>query len=95
MIETQIALKCLSALAHDVRLQIYRTLAVAGPEGSTPGSLVEGLRISAATLSFHLKELSNANLVIQRREGRQIVYTVNAAQMTDLMEYLAFNCQVG
>lgn len=95
MIETQMALKCLSALAHDVRLQIYRTLAVAGTEGLTPGSMVEGLRISAATLSFHLKELDNAGLVFQRREGKRIFYTVNGDQMNDLMEYMALNCRVG
>lgn len=95
MIETHIALKCLAALAHNVRLQIYRTLAVAGAEGKSPGQMVESLRISGATLSFHLKELSNANLIDQRREGKQIFYTVNATQMDDLMEYLALNCRTG
>lgn len=56
----------LSALAHPVRLQIFRALVVCGPSGMTPGVMQEGLGIPATTLSFHLKELTRAEL-----EGRQ------------------------
>ena len=56
-------IRALAALAHPVRLTIFRALVVAGPAGLTPGVMQEGLGIPATTLSFHLKELAQAQLV--------------------------------
>ena len=53
----------LSALAQPVRLRIFRSLVVAGPEELTPGVLAQSLDVPATALSFHLKELAHANLV--------------------------------
>ena len=55
--------RSLAALAHDLRLQVFRMLVVAGPAGMTPGAISEQLDVPGATLSFHLKELMNARLV--------------------------------
>ena len=58
-------LKALAALAQASRLQIFRSLVVAGQDGLTPGALADALTMPAATLSFHLKELLHAGLVSQ------------------------------
>ena len=86
---------CLAALAQPVRLQVFRALVVAGPGGLTPGTLVESLGVPAATLSFHLKELTRAGLISQERDGRSLIYRTAFAQMAGLLTYLTDNCCQG
>jgi DNA-binding transcriptional ArsR family regulator len=88
-------LKALAALAQVHRLQIFRTLVVAGKQGATPGDLAEPLKLPAATLSFHLKELTNAGLIGQERQGRHLIYRVDFARMNGLLTYLTQNCCQG
>ncbi|HVO06479.1 MAG TPA: metalloregulator ArsR/SmtB family transcription factor, partial [Burkholderiaceae bacterium] len=73
MTETDVV-RALAALAHPIRLQVFRALVVSGPAGLTPGTMQDGLGIPATTLSFHLKELAAAGLVTQERASRHIVY---------------------
>jgi DNA-binding transcriptional ArsR family regulator len=87
--------KALAALAHPVRLQVFRALVVAGPAGMTPGVMQDGLAIPATTLSFHLKELANAGLVSQERASRNIVYRAAYARMDSVIGYLSANCCAG
>ena len=85
----------LSALAHPVRLQVFRALVVSGPGGLTPGVMQEGLGIPATTLSFHLKELANAGLVTTERASRNLVYRAVYAQMNNVIGFLTENCCQG
>lgn len=93
--EEQDAIKALAALAHGARLQLFRLLVVAGQTGLTPGAMSEQLGLPAATLSFHLKELANAGLLSQQRDGRYLVYRAAFERMTDLLAYLTENCCQG
>jgi ArsR family transcriptional regulator, arsenate/arsenite/antimonite-responsive transcriptional repressor len=93
--EDKTAVRSLAALAQEGRLRIFRALVVAGTEGLTPGALGESLAVPAATLSFHLKELANAGLVGQERQGRNLIYRAEFATMTDLLAYLTQNCCQG
>lgn len=86
------ALTALSAIAQSARLDIFRCLVQAGPEGMAAGVLSESLQIANSTLSFHLKALTHANLISARQESRFIYYTANYAQMNDLLAYLTENC---
>lgn len=86
------ALGALGALAHGSRLEIFRLLVKRGPEGYTPGVLIQKLEIPAPTLSFHLKELQHANLIEVRREGRFLFYRANFSCMNALVAYLTENC---
>jgi len=86
------ALTALSAIAQPARLDIFRCLVQAGPEGMAAGVLSESLQIANSTLSFHLKALTHANLISARQESRFIYYTANYAQMNDLLAYLTENC---
>jgi len=93
--EENTAVRSLGALAQSVRLRVFRTLVVAGHEGMTPSALAESLAIPATSLSFHLKELTNAGLVSQERQGRNLIYRASFDQMNALISYLAENCCQG
>jgi DNA-binding transcriptional ArsR family regulator len=88
-------IRSLAALANAHRLQVFRALVVAGPRGMTPGVMAEGVGIAATSLSFHLKELMNAGLVTQERQGRNLVYRAAYDRMNGLLGYLTDNCCAG
>ncbi len=93
--EITIAIKALTALAHETRLTIFRTLVRVGASGVPAGQLAKELDIPNATLSFHLKELANADLILARQESRFIYYSPNFATMNGLLHYLTENCCAG
>ena len=93
--EEQDVVKALGAMAQVSRLRVFRTLIVAGPSGLTPGALGEELGLAATTLSFHLKELTNAGLVTQQRDGRNLIYRAVYEQMSAVLSYLSAHCCQG
>lgn len=82
----------LAALAHPLRLRIFRALVVVGPEGLTPGVMTQALETPGTTLSFHLKELTRSGLVTQERSSRHLVYRAAFDRMNHLLGYLTENC---
>jgi DNA-binding transcriptional ArsR family regulator len=90
--KTTEAVRALAALAQDTRLAVYRLLVQQGPSGMAAGEIAASLRISPATLSFHLKELSHAGLVVSRQEGRFIFYSADFTAMNQLLAFLTENC---
>jgi ArsR family transcriptional regulator, arsenate/arsenite/antimonite-responsive transcriptional repressor len=93
--EEQDVVKALAAMAQVSRLRVFRTLIVAGPSGLTPGALGDELGLASTTLSFHLKELTNAGLVSQQRDGRNLIYRAVYAQMSAVLSYLSAHCCQG
>ena len=90
--DTKSAIRALGALAQDTRLAIFRMLVEKGPDGFAAGAIAEALDLPASSLSFHLAQLSHAGLVIQRRESRSLIYSVDFDAMGELMGYLTENC---
>ena len=86
------AVTALAALAQETRLAIFRLLVEHAPDGLTPGAIALALELAPATLSFHLKELANAGLIEDRRDGRFIWYRPDVAAMNGLVGYLTDNC---
>jgi len=82
----------LSALAQDNRLDVYRLLVQAGPEGMPAGAVAEALDLAPNTLTFHFDRLRIAGLVTVRREGRSMIYTAKYDTMTALLAYMTENC---
>jgi DNA-binding transcriptional ArsR family regulator len=93
--KTNDAIKSLAALAQATRLDVFRLLIQQGADGLSASVIAEKLGLPNATLSFHLKELSQANLVSARQEGRFIYYAANYPAMNDLVGYLTENCCSG
>jgi DNA-binding transcriptional ArsR family regulator len=91
-VDTTIALKALAALSHQHRLAIFRLLVEQGPAGIAAGQIAERLGLPAATTSFHLKELVNADLAVAQPLSRFIYYRANYGAMNGLIDYLTRNC---
>ena len=89
------AVKALAALAQAQRLRAFRALVVAGPTGLTPGAMAHALGVAPSALSFHLKELSHADLVNSEARGRNLIYRANFNQMNALLGYLSEHCCEG
>lgn len=90
--ESNHALATLSALAHDMRLDVFRLLVRAGPEGMIAGQIAAALDIRANTLSNNLSILSGCGLIRAKREGRAIRYVADMEAMRMLLVYLIEDC---
>jgi DNA-binding transcriptional ArsR family regulator len=90
--ETNEILVALTAIAQSSRLAVFRFLVQAGEEGRPAGKIAEALDIPPSSLSFHLKELYSAGLILQRQDGRSLIYSANYARMNAVISYLTENC---
>lgn len=90
--ETKQVIGALAALAQESRLAVFRLLVQAGPQGLAASKIAEELAIPASSLSFHLKELTRAELIVPTQEGRFIFYATNFAVMNQLLSFLTDNC---
>jgi len=90
--DTSRAVSSLAALAQDSRLDVFRLLVQAGPEGLAAGQIAERLNLPASTLSFHVKTLVQAGLVQSRQQGRFVYYSADFDAMEGLIAFLGENC---
>ena len=82
-----------AALGSEQRLHVLRTLVRAGPEGLAIGELGARSGVTGSTLTHHMKLLSAAGLVEQKRDGRRIICIAAAFErMQVLSEYLLKEC---
>src|SRR6185437_16218016 len=93
--ETTDAVTALAALAQDSRLEIFRLLVKAGPDGMAAGHVAENLGLAPNTLTFHFDRLRSAGLVTVRRDGRSMIYAARFETMNSLLCYLSENCCAG
>lgn len=90
--EEKDALATLAALSQQLRLRVFRELVGKASSGATPGELATALDVPGSTLSFHLKELMHAGLVVQERESRRLIYRPALDRMNSLLAYLTAHC---
>ena len=93
--KTRKVIEALGALAHQHRLAVYRLLVERGPQGLPAGAVGEGIGLVPSSLTFHLQALQRAGLVVQCREGRQLIYSADFDAMNGLVGYLTENCCAG
>lgn len=74
------------ALSDPLRLQVVQLLQ---SREMCVCDLCEALHVAQSKLSFHLKSLREAGLVIGRQEGRWIYYRLNLVQFVALEQFLA------
>jgi DNA-binding transcriptional ArsR family regulator len=73
------------AIAHPARRTILRLL----KGGERPaGELAEPFGVSFAAVSQHLKVLKDADLVAERREGRQRIYQLQPKPLKEVMTWI-------
>lgn len=90
--KSKTAIDALSALAHEGRLNAFRMLVKAGPDGMPAGDIARKLDVPPNSLSANLNILSHAGLVESRRDGRSIIYSASYERMTQLLGYLMEDC---
>lgn len=90
--EVEEAVQRLGALAHETRLSVFRLLVRRGPPGLAAGEIASRMQIAPPNASFHLAELSRVGLVTAKREGRSVIYAVDFASISGLVDYLRENC---
>jgi ArsR family transcriptional regulator len=90
--EKQVVIHALAALAHETRLDVFRLLVQAGPDGLPAGRMSDDLDLPSATLSFHLKELRGAGLISYERSGRSRIYRPDFAAMQGVVAFLTDKC---
>jgi DNA-binding transcriptional ArsR family regulator len=89
------AIAALAALAQENRLDAFRLLVQAGPEGMAAGEVAAALNAPPNTLSFHFDRLRNAGLVSVERRSRSLIYSARYDTMNALLAYLTENCCAG
>jgi DNA-binding transcriptional ArsR family regulator len=82
----------LAALAQDNRLDVFRLLVQAGPDGLAAGAVAEVLDLAPSALTFHFDRLRTAGLVSVRRDGRSMIYAARFEAMNGLIGFLTENC---
>lgn len=82
----------LEALGNPTRLALFRHLIRAGGPGLAVGQLQARLGTVPSTLSHHLKALVAAGLIVQERQGKQLICRVDYAQMQGLLDFLMAEC---
>jgi DNA-binding transcriptional ArsR family regulator len=93
--EKEQAIAALAALAQDNRLDAFRLIIQAGPDGMAAGEVAAALDVPANTLSFHFDRLRNAGLVKVERRSRSLIYSARYETMNALLGYLTENCCQG
>jgi ArsR family transcriptional regulator len=89
------AVAALGALAQDSRLDVFRLLVQAGPDGTPAGQVAQALGLAPNTLTFHFDRLRDAGLVTVRRDGRSMIYAARFETMDGLLGFLTENCCQG
>ena len=82
----------LAALAQTTRLDAFRHLVAAEPDGLAAGKLADLLAVPQNTLSTHLNILAHAGLVHGTRQSRSIVYRADVPRLQEMMLYLIKDC---
>lgn len=93
--ETNTAIEAFSALAQATRLETFRRLVRAGPEGLPAGAVARALETPPNTMSTHLAILERAGLVTSRREGRLVYYAASFDRVRGLVGFLLEDCCAG
>ncbi|GKQ50486.1 helix-turn-helix transcriptional regulator [Bradyrhizobium sp. Ce-3] len=84
-----------AALSQETRLRIVRLLVQAGPDGMAAGAIAEAVAVSPSNVSFHLKDLEHAGMIVPRREARSIIYSADFNGLRDLIAFLMKDCCAG
>ena len=87
--------RALAALGHDARLAIFRLLVKAGDDGLRVSDIGEHLGLAPSTLAPPLSTLVAAGLVLQDKQGREVLNRVDFLEMHRLVGFLTSECCAG
>ncbi|HQJ66411.1 MAG TPA: helix-turn-helix domain-containing protein [bacterium] len=90
--------KIMKALSHPNRLELYLEIKKkheiqyeAGQEGCLISDIIGCMSIGAPTISHHLKELANADLIVTERKGKFLVAKINQQTLASVSAVLSLS----
>lgn len=89
------AIAAFAALAQETRLEVFRLLIQAGPNGLTAGDIAQAVSAVPSTMSHHFSALERAGLVTSRRTGRSAFYAADYEGVRRLLAFLTDDCCQG
>ncbi|WP_202033157.1 metalloregulator ArsR/SmtB family transcription factor [Nocardioides sp. WS12] len=84
--EDPLSSRAFKALGDPIRLDMVRQIAAAGELSWS--ALEDALSVSKPTISYHLKTLVQAELIIARKRGRHLHYSLRQETLRDLVDGL-------
>ncbi|HVA82166.1 MAG TPA: metalloregulator ArsR/SmtB family transcription factor [Candidatus Binataceae bacterium] len=81
-----------NALGQAGRLEIFRLLVRAGPQGLCVDEIRRRVPMPGSTLSHHLDALTRSGLLVGKRSGRFIYYAIEWSQTARLIRFLTEDC---
>lgn len=90
--EVNRALSAFAALSQQTRLDVFRLLIKAGPDGVPAGEIADRLEVRQNTMSANLAVLLNSGLVRNERHGRTIRYFADFDAVRGLLAFLMEDC---
>lgn len=90
--DTLTALPVFYSLSSPLRLNMFRLLVRAEPEGMVAGDIAVALTLAPNNASFHLKNLQQAGLVTVTPEGRFLRYRARVTAIGELIDFLGAEC---
>ena len=85
-------IKVFNNLSQEVRFKVFKLLVRAGDEGLFPSQMLKKVKVSAGTLSFHLKELEHSGLLNKEKIGKNILYRINSDTLAHVTSFLIDEC---
>ncbi len=86
------ALLAFAALSQSTRLDVFRLLMAAEPEGLPAGEVARRLAVPQNTMSTHLAVLARAGLIASERRSRSIIYRARVESVRALVDFLMHDC---
>ncbi len=80
--------KVAKALSDPRRFDIFQTISSSETGGMCSGNVCEKMPVAQATVSHHLKELTEADLITPRSEGQFKYFTANQETMNEYISEL-------
>lgn len=84
--------KILQSIGNITRIKIFKILVKYNKVGICSTEIAKQLDIPQNTISFHLTNMKNADLVESKKEGKNIIYKVKNETFNKLQEYLFKDC---
>lgn len=81
-----------SALGQKDRLEIFRLLVRAGPQGNCVEEIKRRVKMPGSTLSHHLDALTRCGLLTAQRSGRFIYHAIDWAKTAKLIRFMTEDC---
>jgi DNA-binding transcriptional ArsR family regulator len=86
------SLTAFAALSQPLRLEAFRLLIKAGPDGMAAGDIAVALDAKPNTTSQNLSQLVQAGLITSTRAGRSIIYRSNMEGLNALLRFMLEDC---